>query len=65
MDILKAFMKDGAFAYCFFVSKPTEFLFVGNVALDSDREKELLKVGIKIRKYTNNRRTFKKWKRKY
>ncbi len=49
LNILKAFNKNGALGYRFFVSKPTEFLFVGEFDLTANRKKELFKNGIWIR----------------
>ncbi|MBK7566208.1 MAG: hypothetical protein IPI31_00120 [Bacteroidetes bacterium] len=34
LNILKAFSKDGCLAYRFFISKPTEFLFVGEFGIN-------------------------------
>lgn len=49
LNILKAFNKDGALGYRFFVSKPTEFLFVGDFNLDKDRQSELFNMGILVK----------------
>jgi hypothetical protein len=53
LNILKAFNKNGALGYRFFVSKPTEFLFVGDFDLTTNRKKELSKNGIWIRTKTD------------
>lgn len=53
LNILKAFNKNGALGYRFFVSKPTEFLFVGDFDLTANRKKELSKNGIWIRTKTD------------
>lgn len=49
LNILKAFNKNGGLGYRFFVSKPTEFLFVGEFDLIDYQKKELSKNGIWIR----------------
>jgi hypothetical protein len=49
LNILKAFNKNGALGYRFFVSKPTEFLFVGDFDLTANQKKELSKKGIWVR----------------
>ncbi len=49
LNILKAFNKNGALGYRFFVSKPTEFLFVGDFDLIENQKKELSKKGIWVR----------------
>lgn len=49
LNILKAFNKGSALGYRFFVSKPTEFLFVGDFDLTSNKKKELSQNGIWIR----------------
>lgn len=52
LNILKAFNKNGALGYRFFVSKPTEFLFVGDFDLTANQKKELSKKGIWVRTET-------------
>ena len=50
INILKAINKNGALGYRFFVSKPTEFLFVGDFnEITPGRQTELLKMGIWFR----------------
>ncbi len=50
LNILKAFNKNGALGYRFFVSKPTEYLLVGEFSeIEAERRTELLKMGIWFR----------------
>lgn len=48
LNILKAFNKNGALGYRFFVNKPTEFLFVVDFNLQESRLKTLAKMGVWI-----------------
>lgn len=49
LNILKAFNKAGCLAYRFFVSKPTEFLFVGDLKVGDLQQKKLANSGIWFR----------------
>lgn len=61
INILKAINKNGALGYRFFVSKPTEFLFVGDFnEITLGRYTELLKMGIWFRTADDFKKEVKK-----
>ena len=49
LNVLKAFDKNGALGYRFFVSKPTEFLFVGEFGISKNQQRKLAMKGIWVR----------------
>lgn len=49
LNILKAFAKDNCLGYKFFISKPTEYLFIGDFDITEEWKRELNKMGIWIR----------------
>lgn len=48
LNVLKAFNKNGALGYRFFMQKPKEFLFVGDWELAEETEKQLMNIGIQF-----------------
>jgi len=50
LNILKAFNKDSCLAYRFFISKPTEFLLVGDFEFNETQMETLVKEGIWVMK---------------